>query len=241
MELAMTADREKIVEKIKALVSKTIDKGCTEAEALSALDKARALMDAYEISEAELLLTKEETAVFRHEPPNSLDPHNIKFHLMGGVADFCNCQAWQRRTRKAKAITFCGLPSDVQLATWLLDTLAAFVQVELASHLMDTLPPRSERRSVIKGFVKGCCTRISDRLGALCDQSAKAATSNRRELAVIKGAAIDAKMKECGIKIRGCHLDGQSDSRSYRAGKAAGDRASFGRPISGHNATLRLK
>jgi Protein of unknown function (DUF2786) len=237
----MTTNREKIVEKIKALVSKTVDNGCTEAEALAALDKARAWMDAYEISEAELQLTREETAVLRREPPDSLDPHNIKFHLMGAVADFCSCQAWQLRKREGKAVTFCGLPSDAQLATWLLDTLAAFVQAELANHLMDTLPPRGERRSAINGFVKSCCARISDRLGALCAQSAGAATTNGRELAVIKSTAVAAKMKECGIRVSGCCLSGQTDSGSYRAGAAAGDRASFARPVTGAGAVLRLR
>jgi Protein of unknown function (DUF2786) len=237
----MTADREKIVEKIKALMSKTVDKGCTEEEALAALDKARALMDAYEVTEADLQLTKEETAVLRSEPPNSLDPHNIKFHLMGAVAEFCSCQTWQWRKREGKAVTFCGLPSDAQLATWLLDTLATFVQVELANHLMNTLPPRGERRSVIRGFVDGCCERISDRLRALHAQSAAAATSNRRELVVIKSAAIDAKMEEWGIHVSGLCLGGQTDSGSYKAGATAGNRANFGRPVSGRNATLRLK
>jgi Protein of unknown function (DUF2786) len=241
MEQAMTANREQVVEKIKALMSKTVDRGCTEAEAMAALDKARAWMDAYEISEAELQLTKEETAVLRREPPNSLDHHNIKFHLMGAVADFCSCEAAQRRKREGKAVTFCGLPSDAELAIWLLDSLAVFVQAELANHLIATLPPRSERRKVITGFVKGCCERISDRLHALRDQSAAAATSNGRELVAIKSAAVDAKMKECGIRVSGLYLGGQADGGSRKAGAAAGDRASFGRPVSGRNATPRLR
>jgi hypothetical protein len=222
-------------------MSKTVDRGCSEAEEMAALDKARALMDAYEISETELQLTKEEAAILRSEPPNSLDPHNIKFHLMDAVADFCSCQAWQLRKREGKAVTFCGLPADAQLAGWLLDTLTAFVQAQLANYLMDTLPPRGERRSAINGFVKGCCERISGRLRALCAQSAKAATSNSRALTVVKDAAIKAKMEECGIRVSGCCLGGQTDNRSYRAGSAAGDRASFGRPVSGRNATLRLR
>src|SRR5262249_35834800 len=185
--------------RLYAMQARDLDNGCTEAEALAALDKARAWMDAYEISEAEPQLTREETAVLRREPPDSLDPHNIKFHLMGAVADFRSCQAWQRRKRKGKAVTFCGLPSDAQLATWLLDTLAAFVQAELANHLMDTLPPRGERHSAINGFVEGCCERISDRLGALCAQSAGAATTNGRELAGIKSTAVAARMNQCGI------------------------------------------
>ena len=42
----MTANREKIIEKIKALLSKTVDQGCTEEEALASLTKAQAWMDA---------------------------------------------------------------------------------------------------------------------------------------------------------------------------------------------------
>jgi hypothetical protein len=237
----MTINRDALIEKVKALLTKTVDNGCTEEEALAALDKAHALMDAYEVTEADLQLTKEETAILRSEPPDSLDPHNIKWHLMGAVADFCSCTAWQKRRRDTKAITFCGLPSDVRLATWLLDTLAAFVQAELARHLIATLPPKSEKRRVITGFVQGCCDRIRDRLGALGAQSAAAATSNGRELVLVKNAAVAAKMKECGIRVTGCCLGGQTNDAGYAAGHAAGDRASFGRPVAGAGATLRIK
>ena len=76
-------NREKIVEKIKALLNKTVDNGCSEEEMGAALDKAQAWMDAHEITEDELRLTKAEAAVLRSEPPDSLDRHNIKWHLMG--------------------------------------------------------------------------------------------------------------------------------------------------------------
>jgi hypothetical protein len=236
----MSSKREDLIEKIKGLMSKTVDRGCTEEEALSALDKVRALMDTYTIDETELRLTKEEAAIFRNEPPDSLDPHNIKFYLMGSVAEFCSCQSWQTRTPEGKAVTFCGLPSDAHMATWLLDTLAAFVLGELTRHLMATLPPRGERRRVINGFVAGCCDRISDRLKALCTQSAAATTSNGRELMVIKNAAVTGKMKACGIRTRSSHSSRQCDGASIHAGRSAGDRASFGRPVSGANAALRI-
>jgi hypothetical protein len=241
MERQMTDDRNKIIEKIKALLNKTVDNGCSEEEMSAALDKARAFMDAHEITEDELRLTKEEKAVLRSEPDDSLDPHNIKWHLMGAVAEFCNCEVWQKRRRNTKQVEFCGLQSDAHMASWLLDTLQRFVQAELTRHLMDTLPPKGEKRRVIRGFVEGCCDRISHRLQSLRDQSVAAATSNGRELVLVKNAAVDAKMKACGIRITGCCLGGQTNEAGYQAGHAAGDRAAFGRPVSGHNATLRLK
>jgi hypothetical protein len=103
------------------------------------------------------------------------------------------------------------------------------------------LPPKGEKRRVIRGFVEGCCDRISDRLRSLRRRSEAAATSNGRELVLVKNAAIAAKMKECGVKIRGSCLGGQTNAAGYDAGHAAGGRASFGRPVAGHNATLRLK
>src|ERR1035437_9034590 len=113
----MTINRESLLDKIRALMSKTVDNGCTEAEALSALDKARAMMDAYEVSEEDLQLSKEEKAVLRTEPPGTRDPHGIKNALAMSVAKFCDCEVWKSKN----GLTFCGLKSDAQFATWLLD------------------------------------------------------------------------------------------------------------------------
>jgi hypothetical protein len=233
----MTIDRDGLIEKIRALMGKTVDRGCTEQEALAALDRARALMDAYEVGEDELRLTKEEKAILRSEPPGSRDPHRIKSSVAVAVAKFCDCEVW----KGADGLVFCGLPTDVRFATWLLDTLAAFVQAELARHLMGCVAPKGERRFVINGFVGGCCKRISDRLNALRTQSAAAATSNGRELVAIKSTAVADKMKELNMSLV-CRRSGRRiDDASYEAGLSAGDRASFGRPVTGANATLRIK
>ena len=66
-------------------MSKTTENGCTEEEALAALAKARALMDAYEVTEADLQLAKEEGVILRKEPPGTSDPHDIKVLLAGAV------------------------------------------------------------------------------------------------------------------------------------------------------------
>jgi hypothetical protein len=234
----MTTQREGLLEKIRGLLAKTLDNGCTESEAMAALDKARAMMDAYAVSESELNLTKDEKAILRREPPGTKDPHRIKWWLTSAVARFCGCRGW----RENRAQVFCGLPSDAQLATWLLDALTAFVQAEIVKHLIEVDPSKEDRREVVKGFVLGCTERISQRLNELCAQSATVATSNAKALVVVKGQAVQAKLDELGIKIRGCSLScGAFDDSSYQAGKAAGDRASFGRPVSGRNATLRLR
>lgn len=235
----MTTQRENLIDKIRALMSKTVENGCTEAEAMAALAKARAMMDAHEVTDGELQLSREETAVLRREPPGSKDPHKVKAFLAMAIAEFTDCRAWRDGQ---KALVFCGLPSDARFATWLLDSLAQFVRAELVNHLMSDLNIGADRTAVCNGFAAGCCSRISARLRELVAQSKSAQTSNGRELVVVKSAAVSAKMAELGITLGKSRSSSRRfDGNAYAAGKAAGDRASFGRPVSGQSATLRLR
>ena len=236
----MADRRNSIIEKIKALLAKTTANGATEAEMLSALDKASAMMDAYDITDEEVRLTKEEAAILHADPPDLKDPHNIKWRLSYGVAEFCGVQIF--RSRHETGLKCIGMPSYVQLAMWLLDSLADFVFAELYAHLIGCLAPKSERRTIIRTFTASCCERIVDRLLSLVERSKAARTSNGRELVIVTDAAIKAFMKDHGIHLRTCsgYSPSNVDAAAQAAGRAAGDRATFGRPISGSAGVLRI-
>jgi hypothetical protein len=229
------SEREKLLDKVRALLNKTREQGCTEYEELAALAKARAMIDAYEISEDELKLAKEEGAAIYDEPPGTHDPHSIKFFLSGAVAKFCECDVWRNRD---KTLTFCGAQSDIQWATWLLDHLTYFVQEELANHLMTDISEGRDRKTVIYSFIRGCTGRISARLNELVEQSkVQMVSTNSRELVVVKKHAIEAKIAELGLKFRRSSSNRNMDPGAHRAGRAAGDRASFGRPVTSGGAS----
>jgi hypothetical protein len=233
--------REKRIDQIKALFSKTRENGATEAEMMAAFDKAAAMMDAYDISDEEVQLTKDEAAIQHADPPDLEDPHNIKWRMTYSVRIFCNVQLY--RSRHQTGLKCIGLPSDVQFAMWLLDTLADFVFDELYKHLIGCCAPKGERRIIIRSFVEACCGRINDRLDELAERSKVARTSNGRELMVVKNALVKAYMKEHDIRIHNVSCGGSSstvNASAAAAGRSAGDRASFGRPVSGAGATLRL-
>ena len=234
------ADRNSIIEKIKALLAKTTANGATEAEMLSALDKASAIRDAYDITDAELQIAKDEAVKQHADPPDLKDPHSIKWRLSYAVAQFCGVQIY--RSRHQTGLKCIGMPSDVEFAMWLLDTLVDFVFAELYSHLIGCLAPKSERRIIMRSFTEACCDRISDRLLALVERSKAARTSNGRELVVVKDAAIKAFMKEHGIRLHTCsgYSSSNINAAAQAAGRAAGDRASFGRPVSGAAGALRI-
>ncbi len=234
------ANRNSIIDKIKALLAKTTENGATEAEMLSALDKASAMRDAHDITDEELQITKEEAALLHADPPDKKDPHSIKWRLSYAIGQFCNVQIY--RARRETGLRFIGMPSDVQFAAWLIDSLADFMFAELYAHLIGCLAPPSERRTVIRSFVAACCDHITDRLLALVERSKAARTSNGRELVVIKDAAIKQFMKEHDIRLRNCtgYAPSNVDSQAQAAGRAAGERATFGRPVSGAAGVLRI-
>ena len=237
-------DRDALLDKVRALLSKTTENGCTEAEAFAALDKARAMIDAYVISDNELALTKEEKAMLRTEPDGSTDQHHIKWQLSYAIEQFCNVKIWRNNRNKnigGGCFAFCGLSSDAQFAEWLMDHLTDFVHRELYAHLVGSLAPRDERREIVRGFVIGACERISDRMTSLCEQSRTEQTSNGRELVVVKNAAIDACLKENGIHLHSCSGgSGGFNPAAREAGYKAGGRATFGRPVAGSAGVLRL-
>lgn len=230
-EEGIMINRSSLYDKIRALLAKTTENGCTEAEMCAALDKAQAMMDAYAVTDEELGLSKEEAAVLHTEPEDATDPHKIKWQLCAGIEQFCGVKIWRN---SEVGFQFCGMKSDVEFAGWLLDHLTDFVHAELFAHLIGCLAPKSERKHIIRGFVFGCCQRIEARMHELCKRSEVAQTSNGRALVVIKSGAIDAKMKELGIKIRlsraGCS---PGNDAAREAGSRAGDRATFGRPVTG--------
>ena len=85
------ADRNGIIDKIKALLAKTTANGATEFEMMAALDKASAMMGAYDITDDEVKLAKDEAAILHAEAPDISD---TAFHY---VADQLRRRAVLRR------------------------------------------------------------------------------------------------------------------------------------------------
>jgi hypothetical protein len=225
--------RDRLLDKIRALLSKTQANGCTEAEAFASLDKARALMDAYEVTSEELRLTKEGADIIFKATRN--DEYGVRSYLAFAVSRFCDCRILTNRNGDT---LFVGLRSDVQFADWLLDHLANFVRAALAAFLIGRTEKHENRRQLTDSFVYGCTGKISGRLLALIVLSAQRARDNSRALVVIKIQKIDAFLAERGIHLPPPKRCGGPDSSvdGYNAGLSAGERASFNRPLSGDTA-----
>jgi hypothetical protein len=153
------------------------------------------------------------------------DPYKIKWYLSAAVAKFTRCEGWRNNIN---GITFCGLESDVAFATWLLDTLRRFVLSELQSYRAALrYDGKRAPRIMSSSFVHGATGRISDRLHQLTPVDVVGTG-----LVVSRNALIGATMSAAGITLRKSRSSRpRINWDAFDAGEAAGNAASFSRPI----------
>jgi hypothetical protein len=214
----MAGDRASRIAKVKALLAMTVENGCTEAEAMSALEKARAIMDADGIDELDLAFGGEKVEA---NAQCVSDRDRIRDRLFVSVGRFCGCRSW---TGGFESVVFCGLVSETIFAHWLLDMLADFVDRELANYLARTPGVGRVRRKETEAFTEGCCARICERLDELAPK--------RSDLALARASLIETFLAEQDIRLsRGRSRFKLLEADAHDAGEAAGDGAQFARPV----------
>jgi hypothetical protein len=226
----MTA-REKMLARVRAIMAKTLENGCTEGEAMAALDKARELIAAYDISEAELGATNEPERATVSKDATS-DPYDIKRWLSVAVGRFTRCRVWNGKAA-GYAVGLAGLEADVAFANWLLDTLAQYVLRELRIHQAQRRAQGLTNPRIIgASFVQGCCTRIGERLKELAPKDPVDVTGNANALVVSRKALISKAMADAGIHLqKGRRSRRNVNMGAYGAGTSAGNGATFSRPV----------
>jgi Protein of unknown function (DUF2786) len=235
----MISDRQEIAAKVRALLAKTVDTGCTEQEALAAAAKAKELMDRYQVDLSETELEDEGFVRGTAESPEQRK-FNVQSWMIGGaIADYCEVKCWRQQAdyRQKYRYVFFGLRSDVEFANWLLKGLEAFIWQkadEFGGSYFDK-----------RNFAMGCAERIAERLWAeVKARKQKPVTmSSGRDLVVVKHAIVQREFDKLRMKLTtvyrsGPCCGGSEDARS--AGYQAGDGASFGRPVSSASARARI-
>lgn len=223
-----------IREKIRAMLGKTQANGATLEEELTAARKAREWMEKHQISLSDLELTAEGFEVGEgHEAKG--DPA-VNFLIMH-VGRFCDCVvSVAPGTTRA---SFFGLSGDVIFAEWLLASLTAHVRRELAAfeagvgEIKDSDSLLSYLLEGPKGFLATACARIGARLR---DLKAEGAESGQG-LVLRKDHLVRGEAEGRGLAIAEGYRG--RGSMKFPAATAAGDRASFDRPIEGASRTMK--
>ena len=223
---------EAVSKRIRALLSKTIENGATEAEALAAATKARELMDRYRLSMTDVEIQSEPVIQELDDRPNKRR-YAAADYAAHGICAYCGVRSWLRREHQATRRVWLGFKPDVEMAKYLYAMIDSTIKQELATF-------QSQRgykdRGETSSFQLGMAIRINERLHDMAKQLEPIAkTATGTALVVVRNAVVNAAYAQLHLKF-GAASRGMSlrSSSAYSAGKAAGERANLSRPLHTH-------
>lgn len=252
----------KIKARIKALAEKTVQNGCSEAEAMSAAKMVGKLLELYSLSMDEIDI-REEPCITLTKKWDGARRRPIADCLVA-LAQFCDCKVWvttehvgysrvhtydgiRYRAKMAKTGFACfGHEADAQMMMYLADVIEKAVAAEVRQFkTTPTYLAASSRRTSSDSFQKGMVERIATRLVEMKearDREMAAARNTGTALIVLKGTVIEEEFEKTGIRLRTTYVRSTagSDSDAYARGNAAGDRVNLNRPVNRDRAVSDL-
>lgn len=246
-----TTAKESLVRRIRALLSKTVENGATEAEAMSALIKAQEIMSAHgldqEAVEAEAFVR--ETYASKQAVRGFYWGKDLAYAISQFTGSFC----WGENV--SGSVVYAGRESDAIFAYWLTDALDAFVSRNAASYISETGGVKfaagaqkvirdfrqnelfggsavtqysretdKARAARMRDFGMGVCARINQRLLEMATDETKRRSKDARRRVESEGMSFSSKR---------AHGPSIGDRGAYAAGQRAGDGAQFSKPMSG--------
>lgn len=158
------AKRRKLRETIAALSARTTDRGCTEAEALAAAEKAAELLSKHGVEDA-ADLAFEELAI-------DIGRRTVVDSLWANVARFCHCTSWLRSSRdRSFDFVYFGRWEDVLVAEYLHGLLDRHIQGAAKAFKASAAYKRRRsdrtRREAVKAFQEGIVMALKEKLWAI--------------------------------------------------------------------------
>lgn len=223
------ADREKFAARIRALRSKTVENGCTEAEAMAAAELLAKLLDQYNMTldEAELRASPFDQA--RMEEDDAYVAPWL-WIVADGIAYLTNARTWKQRPGERDAVMFFGLQHEVEVACYLLEICATAMQGEVKRHFTRVRAFGSgDRRRAARPFLNGMADRLRLRIRAM-----RPPDPVGTGLMVLHNALVDTGLADAGIKLQsGKGAPDLEAFAGYSDGVKAADRVSLNPGLDG--------
>jgi hypothetical protein len=224
-----TDEIDRVIKRIQALRARTVDHGCTEAEAMEAAAKVSQLLERYELTLDEISVRRSAcegisvaTGRKRRAPVDSCKP---------AIAEFCDCRVWSEERADGQIFyVFFGLKADVAAARFLNDLIDVTFDTETAAFRQGELylaQQGGNRRVALNSFQIGLAGGIDIKLNQL--KAARHSTGPRStgfDLVAVKNSVVDEEVERLGLHF----VSRQAGSRrkvygaAYQAGKEAGFR-----------------
>jgi hypothetical protein len=242
MNTTQYSELDRIKLKIKALAAKTVDRGASEEEALSAMNVVGRLLQQYNLTMNELDVRDASFRTIYMELGR--DRRHPIDHCIPAIAALTGTKTWFHKrwgTKAGSAYAFFGQEQDLQMAEYLYRVIMTAMESE-ANAFKTTAGYRElvhagYKRSAYVSFQRGMGSRLCVRLIEMKranDADLKARMPTGSALVVLKGQLTEDAFKKEGFKLRsartGYHI-GNHDA--FAAGSEAGKNVNLSRPIKG--------
>jgi hypothetical protein len=207
--------------RIRGLMAKTVDNGCTEAEAKAAAEAVDPLLGLYEIDLDEV--TAREQPIGKGAGVK-LDGHPIQY-ACSRIAKFTDCKVWLAGT----TVMYFGFKVDTEIADYLTMLFRRAIDREVATVTLFNMKysdlSKYEQTSYREDFGRGMAGRLGERLGELKSKRDFTQRTSGRDLVMIKFPLFEAALKEVGIVIAKGKGSGPKvrDRGAFSAGRTAAD------------------
>lgn len=210
-------NRDAISRRIRALRAKTVENGCTEAEALAAAQLLADLLAKYNMTldEAEI----RETPFSHHRETHDDWVGDRLWKVAAAVSDLTGARYWANRPGERASIDFFGFEHEVEVARYMLEICANAMR-RAVEQMNAELWPRIAKRSGVLPFLDGMADRLATRIRAMIPP-----VQPGTGLVPLRNALIDQAMP---VTVRKRSMAGSRDlDTSYLDGLAAGDRVAL--------------
>lgn len=226
-------DRDAILARIRALLAKTVENGCTEAEAVAAAELAAKLLAKHNLTldEAEL-----RASPFKTQQQTHRDEVGLRlWKPADAIADLTGTTFWTTPTGVHPVkISFFGFDHEVEIAGYLLEICARAMRGQLAGLERGLALLRAAARQLqIRPFLDGMADRLAERIRALIPPPATGTG-----LVVVREQLIAEALAERGIQIKTRKATAsRAQDPGYHAGRRAADDVALNPGLRNHNHT----
>lgn len=190
-------DIDKIKGRIKALLSRTVDRGASENEAKIALEKATKLMTEYQITQHDLKTYSDDKI-----EEKTIEISRQSVYMRGLLASICACfDCESYYTSGTKKVTIFGYKTDIDMVEYMSSVAFTALENEInkykRSEDFECLIMYHAPRTVINGFINGFCYRISQKIKDLAEKKTQEIeTATGTSLICLKNQMIKKSFEE---------------------------------------------
>ena len=197
MDASTKDDIKRIIGIIEKLQEKTVDNGCTEAEALIAAAKVFELLSKYNLNltDADFSKDKASCVYMTFDNPNPKNRHAVTYCIVA-IAELCNCVEFYNKP--SNKFHFFGFPHDAKYAVFLMGF--AYQYIESAVKKYKLTPAYVDRkvhgRKLVIRYSHGVAVGLSNKITSLMEKMKEEETSDCTQLVLRKKDKVDMEFKE---------------------------------------------